>query len=147
MNLHAGLVCVGGSGILVTGEARSGKSSLAVSLLRGAAREGLSAALVADDRVELHRDGERLVGRAPTPLLGLIELSGIGLLRLPVRDEAPVALVVSLQDDRERLPTDITVELAGIHVPRVAVPPRQAPFAADLVLTLVQAGLSSLVKT
>lgn len=147
MNLHAGLVCVEGTGILVTGAARSGKTSLAISILRGARREGLSASLVADDRVALRREGERLLGCAPEPIRGLVEISGFGILRLPALEEAPVALVVCLEENRERLPEDPGVDLLGLLVPRVFAPPRQAPFAADLVITLVQAGLSRLLKT
>ncbi len=144
-NIHAGLVRVGTAGVLVLGPARSGKSSLAVSLLRAAAREGLEAALVADDRVVLERRDCRLVGRAPETIAGLIELSGIGILRVPAIAEAEIALVAELVHEAERLPERSTVELAGVALPRLVLPARQAPFAADLLLTVLGPGVDALL--
>lgn len=146
-NVHAGLIALEGCGILVTGPARSGKSSLIVCLLRAAAREGRDAALIADDRVVLERRGETLYGSAPAPLRGLIELSGIGLLRVATRAQAELRSVVAIEAEIERMPARSVVQLLGVQLPRVFVPPRQAPFAADLVLTLHAAGYDALLKT
>ena len=52
-NRHAGLVSIDGRGVLILGAARSGKSALALCLIRLARREGRQAALVADDQVLL----------------------------------------------------------------------------------------------
>lgn len=145
-NLHAGLVAIDGHGVLVTGPARSGKSSLVVSLLRGAAREGRDTALVADDRVVVERRGEALFGSAPAPLAGLVELSGIGLLHLACRREAALHMLVVLAEKAERLPEEGLAELLGVALPRLVVPPRQAPFAADLILTVLAAGRDALLK-
>lgn len=144
-NIHAGLVRVGETGILVLGPARSGKSALAVSLLRSAAREGAAAGLVADDRVILERRGADLFGRAPETIAGLIELSGIGILRVPAIADTRIDLVAELTDAPERLPEPATVELLGIALPRLLLPARQAPFAADLLLTLLTSGVDSLL--
>lgn len=144
-NVHAGLVRVGAAGILIRGPARSGKSSLAVSLLRAAARESIEAALVADDRVVLERRDRQLVGRAPETIAGLIELSGIGILRVPTLAETPVTLVADLGETIERLPEQVTTEIGGLALPRLVLPMRQAPFAADLLLTVLAAGPLSIL--
>ncbi len=62
--------------------------------------------LVADDRVEL--DGG--VARAPDALAGLLEVRGLGIVRLSYRDSVPVALVVELAgvEQLERLPEPAT---------------------------------------
>lgn len=144
-NIHAGLVRIGGTGLLILGPARSGKSALAVSLLRSAAREGITAGLVADDRVILERREAGLFGRAPETIAGLIELSGIGILRVPAIADGRIDLVAELTDAPERLPDPATVEFLGVALPRLLLPARQAPFAADLLLTLLTSGIDSLL--
>ena len=144
-NIHAGLVRIGETGLLILGPARSGKSALAVSLLRSAAREGMTAGLVADDRVILERREAGLFGRAPETIAGLIELSGIGILRVPAIADGRIDLVAELTDAPERLPDPATVEFLGVTLPRLLLPARQAPFAADLLLTLLTSGVDSLL--
>ena len=93
MQLHASCCARSGQGLLITGPPGSGKSSLALRLLR------LGFTLVADDRVLV--DG--LTGWAPTALAGILEVRGVGLLRLPYLRRARLALVLTLGDE-ERLP-------------------------------------------
>ena len=93
MQLHASCAARGGQGVLLLGPSGSGKSDLLLRLLdRGFA-------LVADDRVEV-ADG---VASAPSALAGLIEIRGLGVLKLPHVSCAPVALAVELAAG-ERLP-------------------------------------------
>jgi HPr kinase/phosphorylase len=137
--VHASLVAVGGMGVLILGAAGSGKSSLALSLLRSARREGLDAALVADDRVMIEALGDGLSGRAPETLLGLVEIRGLGILRLPVAPHAPITLVAELVPAPERMPETAEIAISGVCLRRILLPERQAPFAADLVLTVLLA--------
>ena len=97
--LHASAVAVDGRGCLITGRAGAGKSTLALELV------ALGADLVADDRVDTRRSGEALILSAPSALAGMVEARGLGILRLPVRHEAPLALIVDLDEpETERLP-------------------------------------------
>ena len=137
MNIHAGLVAIDGRGILITGPARSGKSSLAISLIRAGAREGIGGTLVADDRVDLESRSGALFGRAPAAISGLMEISGAGLVRLPVLGKARIDLVAALDETSERLPQELFMRFLDIPVRRLFLPVRQAPFAADLVLTFL----------
>lgn len=93
MQLHASCCARNGRGLLITGPSGSGKSSLVLRLVR----QGF--ALVADDQVVL----EGVVGRAPHALAGILEVRGVGLMRLAYLRRASLALVVALGEER-RLP-------------------------------------------
>ncbi len=106
--LHATAVAVDGRGCLITGASGSGKSTLALEML------ALGAELVADDRVDIRKSAGALMLSAPAPIAGLIEARGVGILRLPARTEAPLALIVDLDAaEGERLPAARCRELLG----------------------------------
>jgi serine kinase of HPr protein (carbohydrate metabolism regulator) len=78
------------TGILILGASGAGKSTLVLDLLaRGAA-------LVADDRVELSVHTGRLQACAPAALEGLLEVRGVGIVKLPHTRSVHVDLVVDL---------------------------------------------------
>ena len=109
--LHATCVAVDGRGLLILGPSGSGKSSLALRLL------SLGASLVADDRTEIAATGGRLVARCPTPITGLIEARGVGILRAPTVDKAEVALVADLGEaEDQRLPPARRVTILGCEI-------------------------------
>jgi HPr kinase/phosphorylase len=135
---HASAVLVGARAVLIRGPSGSGKSRLALELIR-AAQEGvlLSARLVADDRVHLQSVGGRLLARPAEPLAGLLEVHGVGLLRLAYEPSAVVGLVVDLAAaDAERLPDPAsrTTEISGISLPRLAVASDSAALPAVLAV-------------
>jgi len=122
--IHASAVLVGARAALIRGPSGSGKSGLALALL-DAARSGrlAFARLVADDRAHLEARHGRLLVRPAPALAGLLEVRGLGLVRLPYEAVAAVALVVDLAADAERLPAagaHMTV-LEGIEIARLAV--------------------------
>lgn len=123
--VHASAVLVGARAVLIRGPSGSGKSRLALDLIE-AGRTGVLplARLVADDRVHLEALGGRLLARPAAALAGLLEVRGVGLLRLPNEPCAVVGLVVDLAaGDAERLPAADRrrTEIAGILLPRLAV--------------------------
>jgi serine kinase of HPr protein (carbohydrate metabolism regulator) len=128
--VHASAVLVGSRAVLIRGPSGAGKSRLAVKLIE-AARGGLVrfARLVGDDRVHLEVAGRRLLVRPAETLAGLVEVRGVGIIRLPHEPSAVVGLVVDLgAADAERLPAErkeIT-EIEGIALPRLAVAPNSA---------------------
>lgn len=128
--LHATCVAVGERGILLLGPSGSGKSDLAIQLIdRGAD-------LVADDCVEVVRDGSGLVGRAPKPIGGLIESRGVGIMRVPFRRACMLSLAVQLKrgKDFERLPEPRTLHLLGYDLPLIRVDPDRPSAAARVRL-------------
>jgi HPr kinase/phosphorylase len=124
-SVHASCVLVGARAVLIRGPSASGKSQLALELIQAAASGGLRfARLVADDRVHLAAAGGRLLARPAKPLAGLIEVRGVGLLRLPYEPCAVVGLVVDLAaTDGARLPDREKREVVidGITLPRLPV--------------------------
>jgi HPr kinase/phosphorylase len=125
--LHASCVARQGAWVLLLGPAGAGKSDLALRLLS----RGFE--LVADDQVEI-TDG---IARAPPALAGLLEVRGLGIMRLPHASEAQLALAVELRRG-ERLPVLLrhpTLDLPLVHVPSdAASAPDRIALALDCAL-------------
>lgn len=92
--LHGSCVARNDDAILLVGPPGSGKSDLALRLLS----RGFT--LVADDQVDIAEG----VASCPVALLGLLEARGLGILRLPYRGQARLALIINLTARPERLP-------------------------------------------
>jgi HPr kinase/phosphorylase len=124
MLMHASCAAREGLGILLTGAAGAGKSDLLLRLLdRGFA-------LVADDQVEIDAAG---MARSPAALAGLLEVRGLGIMRLPFVDQARPVLVAELvQATPERLP--LPRRDARLNLPLITVDPRPASAAQLLSL-------------
>jgi HPr kinase/phosphorylase len=118
--LHANCVERGGAGVLLFGSSGSGKSDLTLRLLEN----GFS--LVADDRVDIS-DG---VARPPEALAGLLEVRGLGILRMRFTPSASIRLAIELAAPAARLPAPRVHPMLG--VPFVAVNPK-APSATSRV--------------
>src|ERR1700688_4743971 len=122
--IHASAVLTGARAVLIRGPSGAGKSRLALDLIEAGRYGALRfARLVGDDRVHVQAAGGRLlVGPADT-LAGLLEVRGLGILRLPYERSAVVGLVVDLGADAERLPeaAERRLEIQGISLPRLAV--------------------------
>ncbi len=109
---HATCVCIGNDGILLRGPSGTGKSDLALRLID----EG--AVLVADDRTDVQVRGNDLVASAPETIAGQMEVRGLGIVRLPIRAEATLSLLVDLSQDveTERLPINRHETFMGIQL-------------------------------
>jgi hypothetical protein len=86
------------AGVLLLGRSGSGKSDLALRLI------ALGARLVSDDRTDLFLERGRLFARAPASIKGLLEIRGAGIVALPAAAKARVALAVTLERPKSRLP-------------------------------------------
>ncbi|MEZ5751408.1 MAG: aldolase [Paracoccaceae bacterium] len=76
------------------------------------------AQLVADDQVFLHENDGALFARTPPTIAGMIEMRGIGLLTLPYRRLARVALAIRLDlPQGARLPVQENMTLCGVNLP------------------------------
>lgn len=130
--LHATAVAIDGRAVLLRGASGSGKSDLGLRLIDAGAR------LVADDQSELCRRGAAIIVRAPAAIAGLLEVRGIGIVRLEALAEAPVALIVDLveRDALERLPERQSERILGIDLPLIQVAPFEVSAAAKLRLAL-----------
>ena len=129
------LTAIGPRAVLLRGPSGSGKSDLALRLIDAGAR------LVADDQSELRRQGDAILVRSPSAIAGLIEVRGIGIVRVEPLAEAPLALIADLLPEGppgaiERMPPRATERFLGMDLPRIAVAPLEASAAAKVALAL-----------
>ena len=130
--VHATAIAIDGRAVLLRGPSGAGKSDLALRLIDSGAR------LVADDQAELRRAGERVLVTAPAGIVGLIEVRGLGILRVKPLAEAALAMCVDLvpSAEVERLPEIRCEDVLGLAVPSIALSPFEASAAAKLRLAL-----------
>lgn len=98
VNIHASCVALGNQGVLLLGPSGAGKSDLALRLIDG------GATLVADDRTVLFVKNGALHARAPASIKCLLEIRGVGIIKLPIRASVKIALAVTLGREGARLP-------------------------------------------
>lgn len=109
MQIHGSCASRSGDGVLLIGPPGAGKSDLLLRLLA----RGFE--LVADDRVDVF-DGMA----SPVPsLAGLLEVRGLGIVRLPFARAARLALVVELADGEHRLPAPARHDMLGLPLTRL----------------------------
>jgi HPr kinase/phosphorylase len=145
--IHASAVLTGARAVLIRGPSGAGKSRLALGLIEASRTGALRfARLVGDDRVHVQAAGGRLLVRPAESLAGLIEVRGLGILRLPYEPGAVVGLVIDLSANAERLPeaAERQVEIEGLNLPRLAVAAGQEALPA--VLTLLTCGAAALCQ-
>ncbi|MBV9330085.1 MAG: HPr kinase/phosphatase C-terminal domain-containing protein [Alphaproteobacteria bacterium] len=87
------------AGVLLLGPSGAGKSDLALRLVAAGAK------LVSDDRTELFAKRGRLYARAPRSLAGLLEVRGVGIVRIPRVLETLVVVALELGGKPSRLPS------------------------------------------
>ncbi|WP_068085105.1 HPr kinase/phosphorylase [Polycladidibacter stylochi] len=141
--VHATALAIGCQGILIRGNSGSGKSSLALSLIKMAQLNGRYAALIADDRCYLTAINNHLLAQCPKPLLGLLELRGLGLIKMPFLRQAPIHFLVDLthKNDIERFPEQDNKHksVLGITLPYQQLEANNSEFAARLLLQALEA--------
>lgn len=128
--VHGTAVAIEGDAVLLRGPSGAGKSDLALRLIDAGAR------LLTDDQALLLRQDHRVVVRAPAAIAGLLEVRGIGILRLDPVEEAPLAMLVDLVSGStvERLPEGRFEKVLGLAIPLIALAPFEASAAAKLRL-------------
>ncbi len=133
ISLHAGCAARAGVGVLLLGRPGVGKSDLLLRLID----RGFD--LVADDRV-LVEAGQAM---PPAALAGLLEVRGLGLLRLPHVAPVRLGLAILLDEPSARLPHPERHPL-GLPLLRMAPLAASAPWRIEIALDCL-AGSRSLV--
>lgn len=128
-------VAIGGRAVLIEGAPGTGKSTLALALIdRGAE-------LIGDDSVMLYADDGTLIARPHPHTRGLLEVRNLGLLPFPVRDQAPVALVLVLDADAPRYIEQAgATTISGILLPCLRIWPDAGWLARKAELALAHFG-------
>jgi len=135
--VHGSTVAIGGRAVLITGPSGSGKSDLTLRLVD----RGFS--LVSDDQTIVKKDGGRLVASAPPTIAGKLEIRGIGIIDMEQIDNVPVALIVELTGDIQRMPDDSRERpILGIKLPLITIDAMTASAPSKVVLALDRIGLN-----
>lgn len=144
LTVHATCVAIAGEAVLLRGPSGAGKSDLALRLIETYAIAG--AGLVADDRVMLQAMDARLIAQAPDTIRGLLEIRGLGPVRLDPAAPTPVALIVDLVPlaDVPRLPDEDYETLDGIRLPRLSLHAFEASAPAKVKWALTRAAAGCL---
>ena len=134
--IHASTVAVDGRAVLITGPSGSGKSDLALRLLD----RGFS--LVSDDQTLVKREGDRLIAGAPPNIAGKLEIRGIGIVEIDHSDDVPLALLVELTSDIQRLPDDSRERpILGVKLPLISIDAMTASAPSKVSFALDRMGL------
>jgi serine kinase of HPr protein (carbohydrate metabolism regulator) len=134
--VHASTVATEGRAVVILGPSGSGKSDLALRLLD----RGFT--LVSDDQTIVKREGDRLVASAPPTISGKLEVRGIGIMDVEHVDHVPVALLVELTSDIQRLPDDSRERpILGVKLPLITIDAMTASAPSKVSLALDRMGL------
>lgn len=136
--IHGTCVALHNRAALLKGEPGTGKSDLALRFVSSFSEDG--AALVADDQVQVWREGDGLAAGPPETLAGLLEVRGLGIIEMPHVTAAILGLIVTLSpaDPIPRLPPDPLPreEVLGHSLPVLALNPFEVSAAVKLKLAL-----------
>ena len=134
--VHASTVASEGRAVLITGPSGSGKSDLALRLLD----RGFS--LVSDDQTIVRKEGNRLLASAPPNIAGKLEVRGIGIVDMETLSDVPVALLIELTSDIQRLPDDSRERpILGVSLPIISIDAMTASAPSKVALALDRMGL------
>lgn len=143
VRIHATTIAMAGSAAIIRGESGSGKSDLALRCLAAAPSTLIesTAQLVSDDYTEIFlRDGT-LFARAPESIKNLMEVRGVGIVKVEAIPEAKVALVVDLAEASTiaRHPDmPAQADLLGVQLPAIALCASEPSAPSKLLLALDQ---------
>jgi serine kinase of HPr protein (carbohydrate metabolism regulator) len=134
--VHASTVATEGRAVVILGPSGSGKSDLALRLLD----RGFT--LVSDDQTLVKKDGERLIASAPPNIAGKLEIRGIGIVEMETLSNVPVALLVELTSEIQRLPDENRERpMLGIKLPLISIDAMTASAPSKVALALDRMGL------
>jgi HPr kinase/phosphorylase len=128
--LHGSAFAYGGSGCLILGASGTGKSRITAEALM------MGAKLIGDDRIVLQPLMGMVAAAAAPEIAGVIELRGLGLLRMnDTLGKHVLHLVIELDPTAdERLPRVEKRQFLGVDVPYLRMAP--APYASAAMILL-----------
>lgn len=143
--LHGVLLDVYGKGVLITGESGTGKSEIALELIKR------GHILIADDRVDVAKIHNTIVGHSPNLLAGMLEIRGIGIIdvakmfgasALLPRDSIDLVIHLERPDpktDYARVGNeeDLYTDVLGVEIPTILLPLREGRSTAVIVESAV----------
>ena len=145
LTVHGVLVRVANTGILITGDAGTGKSDCALELIS----RGHS--LIADDAVVIQVNNGKLLGESPDLTRGILYIRGLGAIRiadvfgpLSLKDQSPIDFVIKLltreeiNDSSDIFPDFQPKTFLGQEIATLSIPVRSSVGLAIIVETAVK---------
>lgn len=144
-SLHGGLISIYDKGVLIRGDSGMGKSEIALELVKRGHQ------LVADDRVDCYRIHNKIVGKSPDLLRGMLEIRGIGVINVQrmfgiasILPKVEVSLEISLVKWEDNADYDrVGIEekkfdsILGVDIPKIIVPVREGRSMAVIIESAV----------
>ena len=123
-------IAVEGTGLLLTGPSGAGKSDLALRVIETGGQ------LVSDDYTCIAAAADRLIASPPQELQGLLEVRGVGIVRLPFVDSTPLSAIIDLVDPSaiERMPGEMDRMVLGVRLPLYRLSPLEPSAVAKVHL-------------
>ncbi len=140
-NLHGVLMNIYGKGVLIKGESGMGKSEIALELIR---RGHL---LVADDRVDVFRVHNRIMGSSTELLAGMLEIRGVGIIDVgrmfgagAVLEKCNVDFAINLvqydeqsEYNRIGIENEEFLEILDVQIPALTIPVKSGRSMAIII--------------
>jgi serine kinase of HPr protein (carbohydrate metabolism regulator) len=143
VRLRGTCIALDGHAVLLRGRSTAGKSDLALRLIDA------GGSLVSDDYTDVAPEDGRLVASAPPPLHGLLEVRGLGVVRLEALPSATLVAAVDLMapDQLDRMPPPRFEAIEGISLAVFRISPFEASAVAKVrLIARVAAGTIALVE-
>ena len=132
INIHASCVYIKNKGILFLGDSGSGKSDISLRLIAD-----YKATLIGDDRIDIIAKGNNIIASAPKNLSGLLEVRGIGIIKVKTKKKNKIDIAVFLTQDKiERMPEPLYYELLDKKIPLININPFEASATAKILAAL-----------
>ena len=111
---HGSCVDFDGKGLLILGNPRSGKSSLALACI------SIGAILVGDDYIDLNTHDNKIIATNPPNISAKIEVSGVGILNCDFIQKTKIDLVINMSEiEISRLPKKRYILLNNCQAPLI----------------------------
>lgn len=133
-NIHGTALTIEDSGLLILGASGSGKSDLALRLIDA------GATLIADDVTVCKRENNEIFMFCDESIRGIIEVRGIGLVKVPYVEGIKLNMVIKLTDKEiERFPLEKEFyRLLLIKIPLIKINPKELSANAKIKLKLFE---------
>lgn len=143
--VHAELVKIYGVGVLITGTSGTGKSEIVLDLVKRGHQ------LVADDRVDVYRIHNSLIGKTAQIIAGYMELRGVGIIDVKrlygitsVASSAEINFEIELEPynpqadyDRVGMEERVYSDYLGIQIRKLTIPVTYGRPMATVIETAV----------
>ncbi len=141
INIHASALLIEGVGVLLRGTSGAGKSLLLLELIKRGEMLNRQAILIADDRVDLSVENDKIIISPPPKIAGLVELFGRGIIKKDYIKKARLDLIVDLVKEIERMPekSEFSTIFEGVKLARCIVPERRLSDVSHQILLIEEA--------